>query len=88
MGAALRSTTINLRAPAEKKALIDRAAEALGKSRTDFMLDTLCQKAHEILADRSEFRLNGQDFAAFNRLLDKPVNEAALRMLSKRAPWE
>ena len=33
-----RGKTINLRASHKQKALIDRAAEALGRSRSDFML--------------------------------------------------
>lgn len=82
-----RNTTINLRTSVEARALIDSAAKALGMSRTDFMLDTLCQKAHEVLADRTHFHLDGRKFAEFNRLLEKPVSPAALRMLAKRAPW-
>ena len=38
---ALRSETINLRASAEQKSLIDRAAKRLGKSRTECVLDTM-----------------------------------------------
>jgi len=37
--AAGRGETINLRASHNQKALIDRAAEVLGRSRSDFMLD-------------------------------------------------
>ncbi len=79
---------INFRAPKAQKALIDRAADAVGKKRTEFMLDALCEKAHEVLADRTQFQLSAQRLASFNRLLDEPVNAAALRMLSKRAPWD
>ena len=42
--AAGRGETINLRASHKQKALIDRAAEALGRSRSDFMLETACGK--------------------------------------------
>ena len=35
-----RGETINLRATQKQKVLIDRAAEALGRSRSDFMLET------------------------------------------------
>lgn len=82
-----RITTINLRTSVETRALIDSAAKALGMNRTDFMLDTLCQRAHEVLADRTHFQLDGRKFAEFNSLLDKPVSPAALGMLAKRAPW-
>lgn len=82
------STTINFRASASKKALIDEAASVLGKNRTEFILETLSERAHEIFADRTQFRLNRQQIAQFNRLLDEPVNDLALQMLAKPAPWE
>ena len=84
----LAASHINIRAPKAKKALIDRAADALGMNRTDFVLETLCQRAHEVLADRKHFELSQEQMAAFNRILDQPINEAAVRMLTKRAPWE
>ena len=80
--------TINIRASKAKKALIDRAADALGMNRTEFVLDTLCQRAHEVLADRTHFELSKAQMDAFNRLVDQPVNDAAIRMLTKRAPWD
>ena len=79
---------INIRASKAKKALIDQAADALGMNRSEFVLQTLCEKAHEVLADRSVFQLSKDQLAAFNRVLDQPVTEAAMRMLTKRAPWE
>lgn len=82
------NTNINLRTSAAKKALIAEAAEVLGQNLTKFMLDTLCEKAHEVLANRTEFHLSKEKFAVFNRLLDAPVNEAVWRMLARRAPWE
>ena len=47
-----RGETINLRASRKQKALIDRAADALGRSRSDFMLDTACREAEAVLLDR------------------------------------
>ena len=40
-----RVETINLRAPRKQKALIDQAADALGRNRSDVMLDTVCREA-------------------------------------------
>jgi uncharacterized protein (DUF1778 family) len=80
--------TINIRATKAKKALIDQAANALGMKRTAFMLEALCEKAHEVLADQTNFQISQQKMTAFNRLIEEPVNEAAIRMLTKRAPWE
>lgn len=47
-----RGETINLRASSKQKAMIDRAAEALGRTRSDFMLDTACREAESVLLDR------------------------------------
>jgi len=81
-------TNINLRTSHAKKALIDEAAEHLGQKRTEFILDTACERAHEVLADRNRIEVNEEKFAAFVRVLEQPVSDAVLRMLARRAPWE
>jgi uncharacterized protein (DUF1778 family) len=87
---ATRETTINLRAPATQRALIDQAAEVQGKSRTDFMLEAACEKAQQVLLDRTVFALDAKRFRRFVELLDAPVdtNRALTRLLAKPAPWE
>src|SRR2546426_494441 len=47
-----RDVAINLRANRRQRALIDRAAEALGKNRSDFMLEAACREANTVLVDR------------------------------------
>ncbi|MGA2355518.1 MAG: DUF1778 domain-containing protein [Terriglobales bacterium] len=85
-----RDETINLRASRRQKALIDRAADALGRNRSDFMLETACREAEAVLLDRRYFALTSDEFRRFNALLDKaPVNNTKLRRLLKtKAPWE
>src|SRR5258707_15050580 len=51
-----RDETINLRATQRQKALIDRAADALGRNRSDFMLETACNPSMK--SDRKSTRLN------------------------------
>jgi uncharacterized protein (DUF1778 family) len=80
--------TINFRIPPAKKRLIDEAAEALGVKRTEFMLETLAARAAEVLADRTAFHLDARRLNTFNRLLDEPVSEKAIRLLLKKSPWE
>ena len=86
----LRGETINLRATREQKALIDRAAKAVGRSRSDFMLDTVCREAESVLLDRRYFLLSDAAFRKFNAMLDKPPkdNPKLRRLLATRAPWE
>jgi len=85
-----RQTTINLRAQAQQRSLIDQAARVAGKSRTDFMLEAACEKAQQVLLDQTVFALDTAHFKRFHALLDAPVaHGAALRKLLRRqAPWE
>ena len=50
-----RDVTINIRAKANQRALIDRAAQLQGKSRSEFMLESAYQKAQDVLLDRCFF---------------------------------
>lgn len=90
MTAAAATKTINFRAPASKQALIDHAAEVLGKNRTEFILEASCEKAREVLADQTHFALSRQALQRFNALIDAPLTntDALQRLLSTSAPWE
>lgn len=81
---------INLRVSAEQKALIDRAASCLGKSRTEFMLDSARQAAENALLDQRLFLLDDAGYKEFNTLLDAPVGaiSALKKLLSTPPPWE
>jgi uncharacterized protein (DUF1778 family) len=85
-----RRETINLRASQKQKTLIDRAAEAVGRSRSDFMLETACREAEAVLLDRRYFALSEDDFKKFKALLDRPPKEnpRLRRLLQTKAPWE
>lgn len=85
-----RGETINIRASRRQKVLIDRAAEALGRSRSEFMLDTACREAESVLLDQRYFVLSGDAFKKFTAMLDKPPkdNPRLRRLLESKAPWE
>jgi uncharacterized protein (DUF1778 family) len=85
-----RAEVINLRASRNQKVLIDRAAEALGRSRSDFMLDAACREAESVLLDRRYFTLSEQAFQRFTRILDGPLkdNPRLRRLLRTKAPWD
>lgn len=85
-----RGETINLRATQKQKTLIDRAAEALGRSRSDFMLETACREAEAVLLDRRYFVLSEHAFRKFTAMLDKPpISNPRLRQLLRtQAPWD
>jgi uncharacterized protein (DUF1778 family) len=90
MVAGTHQTTINLRAQAPQRSLIDEAARISGKSRTDFMLEAACEKAQQVLLEQTVFALDSERFQRFQSILDAPVeNGAALRkLLQRQAPWE
>ena len=54
----LRVENINLRVNRDQKALIDRAASALGRNPSDFMLEAACKEAESVLLDRRYFVLS------------------------------
>ena len=86
----MASTMINLRAEEGKRALIDRAAEAVGKNRSEFMLDAACREATAVLLDRRFFHLDEKTYKRFTAALDKPPveNPRLRRLLTSKAPWE
>ncbi len=90
MVSAMASTVINLRADERRRALIDRAAEATGKNRSEFMLDAACREATAVLLDRQLFHLDAKAYEHFTAALDKPptANAKLRRLLVSRAPWD
>src|SRR5215469_17337119 len=84
-----RGENINLRVSRIKKSLIDRAAQALGRNRPDFMLETACREAESVLLDRRYFALPDEEFKRFAAMLDKPPasNPRLTRLIMTRAPW-
>jgi uncharacterized protein (DUF1778 family) len=84
------SATVNLRLQVGARELIDRAAAALGKSRTEFMVEAARREAESVLLDRCFFTLGAKDFADFAAALDRPPadNPRLRRLLRTAAPWD
>jgi uncharacterized protein (DUF1778 family) len=82
--------TITMRVPARTRDLIDSAAASLGKSRTEFVLDSARQHAVDVLLDRRVFSLDAEASEAFAVALSAPVapNAALKSLLATKAPWE
>ena len=85
-----KSVSINIRAETRQRDLIDLAAERLGRSRSDFMLDAACSKAEDILLDQAFFTVDAGTFEKFQALLDRPlpVTSKLRRLLLTKAPWD
>jgi uncharacterized protein (DUF1778 family) len=86
----LRAENINLRVSRRQKTLIDSAADALGRSRSDFMLDVACREAESVLLDRCYFGLGEEAFRRFTTMLDSPPadNPKLARLFSRKPSWE
>lgn len=84
------SVSINIRAKAKQRDLIDQAADRLGRSRSDFMLEAACREAEDVLLDQAFFTVDESTFAQFQALLDKPLppTDKLRRLLRTKAPWE
>lgn len=83
-------TTINMRVPAQTRDLIDSAAASVGKSRTEFVLESARQHAIDVLLNQRVFNLDAKASAAFVRALDNPpaANAALRALMAGKAPWE
>ena len=82
--------SINIRAKARQRDLIDRAAEHLGRSRSDFMVEASCREAENVLLDRAYFAVDAGTFAKCQALLDRPLppTDRLRRLLKAPAPWD
>jgi uncharacterized protein (DUF1778 family) len=85
-----RGVTINLRADHTKRALIDRAAERVGKNRSEFMLEAACRQATEVLLDQRLFMVDEKAYKRFTDALDAPPreNKRLKRLMMSKAPWD
>jgi uncharacterized protein (DUF1778 family) len=83
-----RKAPINIRALVAQRTLIDKAAAALHKSRSDFMLEAACREAENVLLDQRLFFLQDEEFDAFEAAMKAPVSEAMLKLLATKVPWE
>lgn len=82
--------TLNLRIKPEERSLIDRAAKACGKNRTDFVLQAARSAAEDTLLDRVLIAASPAAYAQFLARLERPPRpNAKLReTMQTPAPWD
>ena len=82
--------SINLRIEANTRRLIDDAATILGKTRTEFMIESARRQAIDVLLDQRLFTLDPGRYDAFLHALDNPPAPGPrLRALLRRVPaWQ
>jgi uncharacterized protein (DUF1778 family) len=81
--------TLNLRIQPELRALIDRAAELTGRTRTSFVLDAARQLAEETMLEQTVFKVDQATYDQFVSVLDRPPaqSERLRKLLAAKAPW-
>ena len=87
---ARKDTMIQLRASAQTKAKLNRAAALFGQKLSEFILESSTRRADEALLDQRAFVLSPKDHEKFLAMLDSPVPPTKeLRALFRRKlPWE
>ena len=82
--------SINLRIETHTRQLIDDAAAVLGKTRTEFMVESARRQAIDVLLDQQLFRLDSERYDLFMHALDDPPAPGPkLRSLLRRIPaWQ
>lgn len=86
---AARRETLNIRIRPEERGLIDRAAQAMGKNRTDFILEAARRAAEEALLSQAIVTVSREVYDAFLARLDAPPqpNERLRRTMRAPPPW-
>ena len=84
-----RRDTLNLRVPSTVRNLIDRAAESMGITRTDFILGAARRAAEDRLLDRAMVSVSPEAYAEFLSRLDAPPqpNARLIKTMQAAAPW-
>lgn len=82
--------SINLRIEMRTRQLIDDAATILGKTRTEFMIESARREAIDVLLDQRLFVLDPKFHDGFTHALDNPPAPGPkLRSLLRRVPaWK
>jgi uncharacterized protein (DUF1778 family) len=82
--------SINLRIETHTRQLIDDAAAILGKTRTEFMVESARREAIDVLLDQRLFVLDPKRYDAFMHALDNPPAPGPkLRSLLRKVPvWQ
>ncbi len=82
--------SVNMRIEPKTRKLIDDAAALLGKSRTEFMVDSARQQAIDVLLDRRLFSLDGSKYSAFVKALENPppLGPRLRALMQKKPGWK
>ncbi len=85
----VQTHAVNLRIRSDTRSLIDRAARAHGKSRSDFMIEAARRAAEDALLDQTLVRVDQATYEHFLELLDKPpTGNGFEKLMQAKNPWK
>ena len=64
---------LNLRATTRQELLIRAGAKVRGVNITDFIMESACVRAEQVIADQTTFTLSPQKWKEFSDALDRPA---------------
>lgn len=83
---ATKTARVNLRVAPADDALLRQAADLLGETLSEFLIESGRERAERLVADRTRFVLDDAAWTAFNDALDRPAEvKPELRELFARA---
>jgi uncharacterized protein (DUF1778 family) len=89
-GPARKDDVIQIRASAETKAILSRAATLRGQKLSEFMLESARRQAEDTILDQRVFFLDPEAHDSFLAMLDEPAKPAAdvHDRLTRTPVWE
>lgn len=81
---------VNLRIRNDTRAIIDRGAALLGRTRSDFMIEAARVAAENAILDQTVIVTSRENYDSFLAMLDRPPqsNERLRKLMQTKAPWE
>jgi len=81
---------LSMRLPETDIAIIDRAADLRGRSRTDFVREAAVRAAEEVVMESALFRMSPNGFGAFMSALAAPAAAVPemVQLLKRKPSWE
>lgn len=90
MNTAIKREALNIRIKPEDRSLIDFAAKAKGKNRTDFILEAAKLAAEEAILDQLILNVSADVYHDFLKRLDMPPkqNKRLQKTMNTEVPWD
>jgi uncharacterized protein (DUF1778 family) len=81
---------LEVRTTREERTLIDRAVEASGTDLTTFVVGSVTEAAHRVLADRDHFELSAEAADEWDRINRRQARDlrGIRALLARRSPFE